>query len=456
MTEDYGTDLTDATVFDQDGEKVGSVGEVFSDESGNPAYVTVRTGWFGLRESTVPLEGAQIGGGEVRVPFTKRQIKDAPNVDSAGVLDGAGREELRGHYGLARGGVGGVGTEATGAATAGVAGVGAAAATNFGTEPVDGADATAFDQGVPDATATYGSQATAEEESRPWTDSTVSAEAREEATSATGNTWTADGGIGDADDRAVAATVEAREDAEWAAPLEEEPAHVRPDAGPHALNPIHPYQPAPGEHLEGGEPSLQSGDPHRGSSGSPDLSGYADDQPAAHAWAYEGGQTQATPGESPSGTESVDDAGVAAPTEDYAGTDYAATEDYAGTDDAATSDDGQALGQIDPEGTSGAQHLAAPGATGGDPQSEGDSGHAADSVWPAPAVADSEPEEWASTEGPWRPEGTGGAPEAMDSDVEAEMADGAPADPAPGYDDRDGLDMSDEERERLNQARGAL
>lgn len=69
-------------VIDADGRHVGKVGQVFlSDRTGEPEWVTVRTGMFGMKQTFVPLIGARRSGDELRVPFGKETIKDAPNVD---------------------------------------------------------------------------------------------------------------------------------------------------------------------------------------------------------------------------------------------------------------------------------------------------------------------------------------------------------------------------------------
>ena len=40
------------------GDKIGSIGQIYVDEStGEPSWVTVRTGFFGMSESFVPLRG---------------------------------------------------------------------------------------------------------------------------------------------------------------------------------------------------------------------------------------------------------------------------------------------------------------------------------------------------------------------------------------------------------------
>ncbi|WP_433796237.1 DUF2382 domain-containing protein [Actinoplanes sp. CA-252034] len=69
-------------VYDCTGDKVGSIGAVWTDGAGEPAWASVRTGWFGLGESLVPLRDADLQGDRVVVPFEKAYIKDAPDVDA--------------------------------------------------------------------------------------------------------------------------------------------------------------------------------------------------------------------------------------------------------------------------------------------------------------------------------------------------------------------------------------
>jgi hypothetical protein len=69
-------------VFGRDGEKIGTVGQIYADRSGRPTWASVHTGLFGLRQSLVPLTGADITGDDrLQVPFDKATVKDAPNVD---------------------------------------------------------------------------------------------------------------------------------------------------------------------------------------------------------------------------------------------------------------------------------------------------------------------------------------------------------------------------------------
>lgn len=77
--------LIGSAAIDTDGEKVGKVGQVYlSDATGEPEWVTVSTGLFGMRESFAPLYNARPGSGELRLAVTKQQVHDAPNIDAGG------------------------------------------------------------------------------------------------------------------------------------------------------------------------------------------------------------------------------------------------------------------------------------------------------------------------------------------------------------------------------------
>ncbi|MFG3531330.1 PRC and DUF2382 domain-containing protein [Streptomyces sp. NPDC047917] len=96
-------ELDDLTVYDTDGEKVGSVGRVYVDDNtGRPDWITVKTGLFGMKESFVPLAGARRVGSDLHISHPKERVKDAPRVDADAHLSVAEEEELYKHYGLAR------------------------------------------------------------------------------------------------------------------------------------------------------------------------------------------------------------------------------------------------------------------------------------------------------------------------------------------------------------------
>jgi sporulation protein YlmC with PRC-barrel domain len=88
-------------VIDADGDKIGTIEDVFLDRhTGAPEWATVKTGLFGLKSSYVPIRDAELmGEDEVRVPFQKEQVKDAPKVDADGELSADEERRLWEHYG---------------------------------------------------------------------------------------------------------------------------------------------------------------------------------------------------------------------------------------------------------------------------------------------------------------------------------------------------------------------
>jgi len=93
--------LIGATVLDQDGDKLGTVGQVYVDpDSGRPLWLSVRTGLFGMSESFVPITDATTENEDIRVPYAKNLVKDAPRIDADGALSEADEAELYRHYDL--------------------------------------------------------------------------------------------------------------------------------------------------------------------------------------------------------------------------------------------------------------------------------------------------------------------------------------------------------------------
>jgi uncharacterized protein (TIGR02271 family) len=93
--------LMGADVYDNDGDKIGSAGQVYlDDQTGNPEWISVRTGLFGTKETFVPLSQATFSGDRITVPYEKSRVKDAPNIDPDGDLSPAEEDELYTYYGL--------------------------------------------------------------------------------------------------------------------------------------------------------------------------------------------------------------------------------------------------------------------------------------------------------------------------------------------------------------------
>lgn len=152
-------DLFNATAYDKTGDKLGSVKEVFVDEqSGQPTFVEVNHGLFGMNSSLVPLRGHDFTGDELKLAFSKDRIENAPEFDSDKPLTPEAQADIFKHYDLEnaqdvttyrderdeRAGVAGAGV-----AGAGVAGAGAhAKEETAATDRVDTDRATATGNGV--------------------------------------------------------------------------------------------------------------------------------------------------------------------------------------------------------------------------------------------------------------------------------------------------------------------
>ncbi|MFG1925906.1 DUF2382 domain-containing protein [Cryptosporangium sp. NPDC048952] len=104
LTQEQIPSLIQATAYDPSGDKIGSVKQVYLDDrTDSPQFATVHTGLFGLKESFVPLEGAELRGDRVVVGVDKAQVKDAPSIDpdgSDGSLTPTQVAELYRHYQL--------------------------------------------------------------------------------------------------------------------------------------------------------------------------------------------------------------------------------------------------------------------------------------------------------------------------------------------------------------------
>ena len=88
-------------VIGSDGSKIGTVADVYFDQDTNePEWALVTTGLFGSKHSFVPITNATTSGGEVRIPFTKDQVKGAPNLDDDGELSQDEEAMLAQHYGM--------------------------------------------------------------------------------------------------------------------------------------------------------------------------------------------------------------------------------------------------------------------------------------------------------------------------------------------------------------------
>ncbi|WKD60075.1 PRC-barrel domain protein [Corynebacterium ciconiae DSM 44920] len=94
------SELNEATAYDSAGEKLGAVEEVFvCDATGQPKFVEVSHGLFGVKSGVVPLLGHRLEDGDLHVAFPKERINGAPEFDGAHISPEQ-EERLYRHYGI--------------------------------------------------------------------------------------------------------------------------------------------------------------------------------------------------------------------------------------------------------------------------------------------------------------------------------------------------------------------
>ena len=99
MTAPTTDNLIGHTAVDRNGDKIGKIGQVYlDDQTQQPVWVTVSTGFFGSNESFAPLYGATHVGDDLQLGVDKAQVKDAPNVEADGQLSEDETSALYGYY----------------------------------------------------------------------------------------------------------------------------------------------------------------------------------------------------------------------------------------------------------------------------------------------------------------------------------------------------------------------
>jgi sporulation protein YlmC with PRC-barrel domain len=91
-------------VYDNNGESIGKVDDLFVDEGDREEYIGVKMGLFGLSGTTlIPMEIARVNDRDrvIEVAESKSRVKDAPHYDDDDEIDRSFEERIRSHFGLA-------------------------------------------------------------------------------------------------------------------------------------------------------------------------------------------------------------------------------------------------------------------------------------------------------------------------------------------------------------------
>jgi hypothetical protein len=92
----------DKDVIDPQGGKIGSLESVYVDTADDePSFAGVKAGMIGRHKIVfVPLHGATVGPGYIRVKFDKDLVKNSPSIEVDGELRAEEEPSIFTHYGI--------------------------------------------------------------------------------------------------------------------------------------------------------------------------------------------------------------------------------------------------------------------------------------------------------------------------------------------------------------------
>jgi uncharacterized protein (TIGR02271 family) len=89
-------------VYDQSGQKIGKVDDLFVDENDNPQYIGVKMGFLGTSSTLIPMDIAQVddASSSITVSSEKQTVKDGPTFDDDREITPEYEDEVRSYYGV--------------------------------------------------------------------------------------------------------------------------------------------------------------------------------------------------------------------------------------------------------------------------------------------------------------------------------------------------------------------
>lgn len=90
------------TVVDRNDSKIGTLECLWSDHSGEPAFIGVRSGWIFGSNHVVPAQSVTVGqrSQRIRLPYEKDRVKDAPTLKADSEMSPAKEAEVSKYYGV--------------------------------------------------------------------------------------------------------------------------------------------------------------------------------------------------------------------------------------------------------------------------------------------------------------------------------------------------------------------
>jgi sporulation protein YlmC with PRC-barrel domain/stress response protein YsnF len=89
-------------VYDNRGEKIGKVDDLFIDEADREEYVGVKMGFFGRKSTLIPMDIVRVNEADrtLEVSESKDHVKNAPNFDDDEDITHEYEERIRSYFGL--------------------------------------------------------------------------------------------------------------------------------------------------------------------------------------------------------------------------------------------------------------------------------------------------------------------------------------------------------------------
>jgi sporulation protein YlmC with PRC-barrel domain len=95
--------LLDGDVYGRDGEKIGTVKDLYVDEEEEVRFLDVGTGGFlglGEKHFLIPMEAVtDTSGGGVTIEQSREKVEGSPELDTKGVPEDAYQQEVYDYYG---------------------------------------------------------------------------------------------------------------------------------------------------------------------------------------------------------------------------------------------------------------------------------------------------------------------------------------------------------------------
>lgn len=92
----------DYKVYDNQGEKIGKVDDLFVDETDREEYIGVKMGFLGLKSTLIPMDIARVNEAErsIEVSESKDHVRNAPSFDDDEDITPDYEDRIRSHFNL--------------------------------------------------------------------------------------------------------------------------------------------------------------------------------------------------------------------------------------------------------------------------------------------------------------------------------------------------------------------